>query len=445
MAEKADIGSLYGAHIEEMTRRHDHALDLAGAEAVVIAAGEPFMAFQDDQAYPFVVNPNFNAWVPLTDAPGSHIVYRPGHRPLLAYCQPADYWHLPPAAPAGYWTEHVDVRIFSSPAEARGLLPDDLSGHVFIGEVREPVQALGIERINPAPLIRALHFARAKKTAYELACMRGASRAAVRGHLAASAAFEAGESEFGIHLAYCAAVGQLDSDLPYGNIVALNEHAAVLHYQHLDRDPPSARHSFLIDAGASHAGYAADITRTYAADGGDFAALIDAMGTLQQSVVGEVRAGVDFRDLHLETHRQLGRVLLDAGIADAGSAEALVEAGITRAFLPHGLGHLLGLQVHDVGGFMRDETGGEIPVPEGHPFLRLTRRLECDQVLTIEPGLYFIEMLLAPLRASTAGRLVDWGRVSELMPCGGIRIEDNVRVLEEGAENLTRDAFAAAA
>jgi Xaa-Pro dipeptidase len=91
---------------------------------------------------------------------------------------------------------------------------------------------------------------------------------------------------------------------------------------------------------------------------------------------------------------------------------------------------------------MADDEGGETPPPEHHPHLRLTRSLAADQVLTIEPGLYFIDMLLESLHESAAGRLVNWLRVEELRPYGGIRIEDNVRVLENGAENLTRDAFA---
>jgi Xaa-Pro dipeptidase len=443
--EHLDIAELYADHVAEMMRRHDRALERAGADGIVIAAGEPRYAFQDDRPYPYIVNPDFNAWLPLTDAPGSYLVYTPGSRPRLAYCQPSDYWHMPPAAPAGYWTGQFDILPFESPAGARTLLPDDLSRYVFVGEVIDPAQTLGVERVNPEGVLQSLHYPRATKTGYELECMRAATRRAAEAHIAAHAAFENGASEFDIHLAYCRAAGQLDQELPYGNIVALNEHGAVLHYQHRDRRPPDEIRSFLIDAGASVAGYAADITRTYAADEGDFAALIRDMHTLQLEIVAGVRAGTDFRELHLETHRRLGGMLLAHEIASAGSAEALVEAGVTRAFMPHGLGHLLGLQVHDVGGFMADDEGGEIPAPEDHPHLRLTRTLAADQVLTIEPGLYFIDLLLDALHESAAGRLVNWLRVEELKPYGGIRIEDNVRVLEDGTENFTRDAFAAMA
>jgi Xaa-Pro dipeptidase len=123
----------------------------------------------------------------------------------------------------------------------------------------------------------------------------------------------------------------------------------------------------------------------------------------------------------------------------------LLSTGVTAAFFPHGLGHLLGVQVHDVGGFMESESGGTIDPPSGHPFLRLTRVLEENMVVTIEPGLYVIDMLLENLRGTQAEDLVNWQTVDWLRPFGGIRIEDDVRVLPGGPENMTRDAFAALA
>jgi Xaa-Pro dipeptidase len=106
------------------------------------------------------------------------------------------------------------------------------------------------------------------------------------------------------------------------------------------------------------------------------------------------------------------------------------------------LGHLLGLQVHDVGGFKSRADGEPIPRPVGHPALRLTRALETGMVVTVEPGLYFIDSLLDRLRAGTQARHVNWALVDALRPYGGIRIEDNVAVGEASGENLTRTAFA---
>jgi Xaa-Pro dipeptidase len=109
---------------------------------------------------------------------------------------------------------------------------------------------------------------------------------------------------------------------------------------------------------------------------------------------------------------------------------------VTRALFPHGLGHSLGICVHDVG--MKPRP----PRPE-NKYLRNTSAIEAGQVFTIEPGIYFIGGLLAPLRTGDGARLLDWKQIDELAAFGGIRIEDNVHVQASGVRNLTREAFAA--
>jgi len=117
----------------------------------------------------------------------------------------------------------------------------------------------------------------------------------------------------------------------------------------------------------------------------------------------------------------------------------MVARRVTDAFLPHGLGHLLGLQVHDVGGGLKSRGGGELARPKRFPRLRLTRPLEAGMVVTIEPGLYFIDSLLARLRRRRVGRRVNWRKLADLRAYGGIRIEDNVLVTATGHRNLTRE------
>ncbi|MFK7887939.1 MAG: M24 family metallopeptidase, partial [Gammaproteobacteria bacterium] len=107
-------------------------------------------------------------------------------------------------------------------------------------------------------------------------------------------------------------------------------------------------------------------------------------------------------------------------------------------------GHYLGLQVHDVGGFMGNESGTHVAPPEAYPTLRLTRTVEASHVMTIEPGLYFIRQLLEPVRQGKSSANVNWALVDELYPFGGIRIEDNVVVTAGSPRNLTREAFAQA-
>lgn len=437
-----ELGALYGAHVEEICRRHDHALERAGASHAVIFSGAPKYAFLDDNTYPFRANPHFVGWAPLIRLPLSYIVYTPGEIPRLVYYQPHDYWHPVPGSPDGYWTSHFDIRIVHEVEEVASHLPESREKCILIGEVDDDNHAFGIDRINPTTAVNILHYARgSSKTGYELGCMRLAARRGALGHIAAAAAFSEGLPEFAIHQAYCEATSHADSELPYSNIIALNENGAILHYTDLEREPPADLRSFLIDAGGQVHGYASDITRTYSNGDERFSDLIAQMETLQQDVVSRVRAGVDYRDLHLHTHRLIAGVLIDSGLA-SGSADALLSEGVTSAFMPHGIGHLLGIQVHDVAGFMENESGATIDPPSGHPYLRLTRVLEEGMVLTIEPGLYIIDLLLDDLRGSPAESLVNWSAVDALRPFGGIRIEDNVRVRASGCENLTRDAFA---
>ena len=439
--KNASLGALYADHLAAVAARHDHALEKAGASHAVIYSGNPKLAFLDDYYHPFKANPHFVSWAPLTKLPFSYIIYTPTETPVLVYFQPHDYWHVVPDKPDGYWTQHFDIRIVHTVDDVATHLPQDLEKCIAIGEFDDDALAFGIERVNPGTAVNVLHFARGSKTDYELATMRLASERGARGHRAAEAAFRDGLAEFDIHRAYCKAVSHTDTELPYGNIIALNEHGSVLHYTNLDRAAPDNINSFLIDAGAQVHGYASDITRTYSFGDQRFQELIDRMDVMEREIVDKVEVGVDYRELHISTHRKLAEILVDAELA-SGDPDTLLETGVTSAFFPHGLGHLLGIQVHDVGGFMENETGTTIDPPSGHPFLRLTRVLEEDMVLTIEPGLYVIDMLLENLRGTPAEGHVNWKTVDWLRPYGGIRIEDNVRVLVNDRENLTRDAFA---
>jgi Xaa-Pro dipeptidase len=431
------LASLYPQHFSTLLKRADAALELGGFDHLLIAAGTPLRKFMDDQDYPFVVSPHFKHWLPLTDAPGSWLAYTPGSKPKLIFLQPRDYWHVVPQAPQGYWVEHFDIVIVRNAADAVAQLPG--GKRALIAATCPAVD--GIEANNPTAVLDYLHWHRSYKTPYELELMREASRIGTRAHRAAAQAFHAGASELAIHQAYLAAAGQTDAELPYASIVGLNEHGAVLHYTHFDRTPPAHHRSFLIDAGASAAGYASDITRTYAAAGAtEFQALIDSVDAAQQGFVGQVRAGQSYPDLHIHAHHVLAGVLREHGFIRM-SEENAVESGVTAAFFPHGLGHPIGLQVHDVAGFQQSERGGNIARPAGHPYLRMTRVLEPGMVVTIEPGLYFIDMLLDELKATPHANDVDWAKVDHFRQYGGIRIEDDVVCTGNAPENLTRDAF----
>ena len=436
-----DLDRLYPAHLAHVKGLAGRALAAVDLGALAIAAGRSKYRFLDDQPDPFIANPHFKAWVPVLDAPGSMLVYVPGRRPLLLFHQPEDYWHKPPTLPDERWLDEFEVTVIRSPGEARQHIPPRTA---FIGEPLADAGEWGFAATNPPALLDLLHFARAVKTPYELECMRRASRVGARAHLAAARAFEGGASEYEIHLDYLAASGHQENELPYPNIIALNEHAAILHYTDLKRAAPETRRSFLIDAGGQFRGYASDITRTYAASTSPFSDLVAGVDALQQKLCSMVVPGAYYPDIHLAAHRLVGALLADLGIIQC-SAEAAVETGLTSVFFPHGIGHLIGLQVHDVGGHLAAETGGQAPPPAGHPYLRLTRRLEAGTVVTIEPGIYFIDLLLQKAQADGRGRHIDWDSVGDLAPYGGVRIEDDVVATAGGPENLTRAAFRAEA
>lgn len=440
-APQDNLAGLYPSHLSGLKRRADAALALAQRDHLVIAAGRPILRFLDDAPYPFRANPHFVQWLPLTDAPGSWIVHTPGAKPKLIFLQPRDYWHVVPATPAGYWVEHFEIVVIRKPEDAREHLPKDAARCAIVGDDAAALD--GIAPDNPQALMNTLHWQRSFKTDYEIAMLRVASRIGARGHVAAQAAFRNGASEFEIHMAYLAATHLAEHQLPYDNIIALDRHGAVLHYMHFDRNPPTHARSFLIDAGGQFHGYNSDITRTCAApDAKEFQSLIDAVESAQQGFCARVRAGQDYPELHIHAHHVLMQAMHEQGFITC-TPEAAVANGISSTFFPHGLGHLLGIQVHDVAGFQRDERGGTIPKPDGHPYLRLTRTLHPGMVTTIEPGLYFIDMLLDELRAKPAARDVNWSKVDAFRVYGGIRIEDDVLCTQGEPINLTREAFAA--
>ncbi len=343
--------------------------------------------------------------------------------------------------PRTYWSDSFDIVSCADRAAARAALPADLSRAAFIGEPFRELLSWGPGAINPEHLIAHLDYARAAKTPYEIAALGEANVLGARGHNAAEKAFRAGASEFEIGLAFMAACGLRERELPYNPIIALNENGAVLHYQVQRRDKPARLNSLLIDAGAEFAGYASDITRTFSHHDAEFAALIAKFDELQLQLCAQVKVGVDWRDIHQASYRAISELLREADVITVGADQA-VDTALTSVFYPHGIGHLLGLQVHDVGGRQKDACGGEIERPYNHPFLRLTRKLEDGCVVTVEPGFYIIDQLLNEAKAKPIGKFINWTRVEQLRPFGGVRIEDNVVARPGGQENLTRRAFA---
>jgi Xaa-Pro dipeptidase len=428
---------LHLRHVAERQRTTEAALAAANFDGLVIQSGAPFTYFVDDQDAPLRTTPHFAHWCPL-EGPFHLLYIRPGAKPRLVRVAPEDYWYEQAPLGAPFWAGAFEVIEAPDVNQAWDRL--GVSRHAaYIGDQPDSAEAHGILRdaLNPDALVKRLVWERARKSEWEIACIEDAEEKAARGHHAARAAFLAGGSELDIHHAYAKGVGCVDRELPYETIVCLDEKGAILHY--CGKRAGVSGKVLLIDAGARTHGYCSDITRTWTNDKADprFVALVEDMDQLQLRLVERVKPGLPYLELHHGAHVLLGDLLHRHGLIGLRGDDA-VEAGLTAPFFPHGLGHFLGIQVHDVGGRQKAPEGGVVPPPRQYPYLRTTRTIEEGHVFTIEPGLYFIEMLLRPHRSGPKAGLFDWKLVDQLAGHGGIRIEDNILVTKSGGRNLTR-------
>jgi Xaa-Pro aminopeptidase len=213
--------------------------------------------------------------------------------------------------------------------------------------------------------------------------------------------------------------------------MAAGDHAAVLHFSPTTRALRDGD-LLLVDAGAEFRGYASDVTRTYAVGDGftpEQALVHDAVRRAGEAAIAVCRPGVEWREVHRAAALVIADGLLELGVL-RGDREALVQSGAVTLFFPHGIGHMVGLGVRDAGATSDDARE---PAP-GLPRLRIDIPLAPRHAWTVEPGVYFVPALLA--RARDRDDVV-WERVDELQGFGGVRIEHNVLIGDDGCEVLT--------
>jgi Xaa-Pro aminopeptidase len=396
----------------ELERRRA-ALAAACDGVVLVSAGDPLpVPGRGDRTYPYRAH---SEYLYLTDRE------RPGG--VLAF------------APDEGW---VDFVVPVSPEERLWTRVEEIEGDVRdVAELEawlagRPHAALGaIEPTKSTAEAReALLLVRRIKDEVELERMRVAAAATRAGFAALEEALAPGITERALQLELETAFFRNGADfLAFDSIVAVGDHAAVLHFAPTDR-ALAARELVLVDAGAESRGYAADVTRTFVFTD-EQRALHDVVARSQQAALAACRPGVEWRDVHVAAALVIADGLADAGVL-RGAPESLVESGAVSLFFPHGVGHMVGLGVRDAGGTARDRT----PAP-GLPALRVDLPLEAGFTMTVEPGLYFVPALLAGARSRED---VVWSRVDELVGLGGIRIEDDVLITADGCELLTRQA-----
>lgn len=328
--------------------------------------------------------------------------------------------------------------------ELEGVPVAELKGWLDTRQGR-PTACLGVPMntvASDAPLEAsaraALNRIRRQKDELELGRMRAAERATSAGFAAAARLVEPGRTERELQIELEAEFFRHGADfLAFDTIVGGGPNSAVLHF------PPGPRafgdgELVLIDAGGEVRGYASDITRTYPASGRFtpeqaelYAIVLHANRAATESCV----AGAEWRDVHRTAGLAIAEGLAAFGVL-RGQPEGLVESGAVNLFFPHSIGHMVGLGIRDAGEIL---PGREQP-PAGLPRLRFDLPLLPGYTVTIEPGIYFVPALLAvPDLRERHRDAVDWDRAERMLAFGGIRIEDNVLVTDDGYEVLTAD------
>ncbi|XP_048509975.1 xaa-Pro dipeptidase isoform X2 [Athalia rosae] len=195
----------------------------------------------------------------------------------------------------------------------------------------------------------------------------------------------------------------------------------------------------LFDMGGNYCGYAADITCSFPANGKftkDQKMIYDAVLEARTAVLNAAKPGVSWSDMHILANKVLLSNLVKGGLL-VGDIDEMMSAGLGEIFQPHGLGHFLGLDVHDVGGYLPGHP--ERPSQPGLRKLRTARTLRAGMVLTIEPGCYFIDCKLDEALANKdQAKFIMQEELQRFRGWGGVRIEDDVLITDTGVENMTK-------
>jgi len=419
--------------------------------AVLVAAGTPVPISGTDQTHDFHAHPEHYYLSGLAH-PGSVLAFDPGEGWTLFAAQPSVedlVWTnagepLDEQAARSGAERVVDRSALGSWLERRRGEPIAMIGN---DDLRHLPAAYGIENWDALELdidaelsalcSEVVSEARRTKDAGEVAAMRGAAAASIRGHIVALRGALPGTTERELQIELEAEFFRAGAPrTAYGSIVGTGPDGAVLHFSPTDRQLRRGE-IVLIDAAAEIAGYASDITRTFPVDReftGLQASLYELVLTTQQRAIAGVRPGVEYRALHMAAALEIAAGLVDIGIL-RGDPSGLVEQDAHALFFPHGLGHMLGLATHDAGGCL---AGRERSDRFGLKYLRADLPLEPGYVVTIEPGIYFIRALLTDrARRDRFRDAVNWDFVDTLLQFGGIRIEDDILVTASGAEVLS--------
>lgn len=302
-------------------------------------------------------------------------------------------------------------------------------------------QAENVKHFNPQIdyewTRRAIEACRVVKDDHEIALIRHANAVSSYAHEEVLASVKRAKNERelnAVFVMHCHANGCREQ--AYGCICASGTNASTLHYVHNDM-PLEGRLNLLIDAGCEYNTYCSDITRTFPLNGKftqESKEIYDLVLLMQTECMKMIKAGVRWEDCHMRAHNVAAEGLRDLGIFHKKlSIEQILESKVTTRFFPHGLGHYLGMDTHDVGGNANYSDPNEF-----FAYLRIRGTLSAGAVVTNEPGIYFRKFPLEQeFKDGKWNDVIDQSVLSRYWNVGGVRIEDDILVKQDGCENLT--------
>ncbi|CAN5443315.1 Xaa-Pro aminopeptidase [soil metagenome] len=410
--------------------------------AVYIRGGELMYRYQTDYEFPFRQESNF-WYLTGVDEPDYHLIldlktqtyhlFAPKRNEQFAV------WH-------GHIKSKEDIQTLYEPDELHydnkllSILRDINPSVIYCLNEEQAEFLEDLDRnfnVDTESLADAITYCRSIKTDDELDLMREAASINNIAHRKVMEAIKPGLYEYEMKAVFD--FHQHSRGLlfeAYNGIHAAGINSAVLHYTE-NNSRLNNGDLYLIDAGNEYDGYASDVTRTYPANGrysGDQAAVYQTVLNALNSVIDAAKPGVKMENLHMAAAEIIVGGLKDMGLVK-GNIKDLMENDIFALFFPHGLGHFLGLDTHDVGGYPKGVERIDRP---GIRFLRARRELQTGMVITVEPGIYFIPALLKPaLENVKKSRFLNKSRLETFFDFGGVRIEDNLIITEDGYENMT--------
>lgn len=416
--------------IEQRKSRTAKALSqkLKSNEFVLVSAGHPYQKPGGfDQHFAFIPHPDY-FWISGQRRAGGVSLFSTDTG-WVDYVHPIrleeSIWENASELPVGKDIQELK-NFLSQQKNARfcllGMTPQEFEFPIFSNDGTRSIQEIFSQE-------------RRQKDGEEVALIRQLANMAHQGYKKIQSLLHAGVSERTIQIEYEAEVFRAGAErMPYETIVGSGVNASVLHAIPTAKKIQNGE-LLLIDAGADLYHYCVDITRVYAVNG-QFTSrqkeIYSIVKSAQEAGIQMCRPGVEWKDVHLKCAQVMAAGLKNLNILKV-TAEEAVDSGAISAFFPHGIGHMVGLQVRDVGGPYN-------PNPKSYAGSRIRVDMTVGEnfIMTVEPGLYFIESLLnSPDVQNKYKAHINWNEVSKWLKFGGVRIEDDILFTKNGPENLT--------